>query len=179
MSKIYQLKITLKHIKPAIWRRIEVLPDIRLDELGQTILMAMGWYGGHLMCFEFDRTEYHFDHESVSDLGGKLMSKTRLDKCLSRESQKGLFTYDFGDNWEHEVLLEKIRAPEPGAQYPCCTAGKRNCPPEDCGGPWGYADILEALKDPDNPEYNEMLEWVGSDYDPEAFDLQGANERMR
>lgn len=179
MSKIYQIKITLNHIKPAIWRRIEVRPDIRLDELGETILMAMGWYGGHLMCFEFDGTEYHFDHESVSDLGGKLMSKARLDKCLSRENQKGLFTYDFGDNWEHEVLLEKILAPEPGAQYPRCTAGKRNCPPEDCGGPWGYSDILEALKDPDNPESNELLEWVGYDYDPEAFELEGTNERMR
>lgn len=177
--KTYRLKITLKHVKPPIWRRIETLSDTRLDHLAQTILHAMGWYGGHLMSFEIDGMEYHLDHESVYDLGGKLMRKTRLDKCLTAEKQKALFTYDFGDDWQHEILLEKILEPEPGATYPRCTAGAHHCPPEDCGGPWGYADILNALKDPDNPEHAELLEWVGEDFDPEAFSVEAVNERMR
>ncbi len=178
MSKIYQIKITLKRISPPIWRRIEVPSDIRLSQLAQIILGAMGWYGGHLMSFEIDGEEYQLDHESVRELGGILMSKARLDKCLSAPKEKGLFTYDFGDDWEHEVLLEKILDPEPGTIYPRCTAGKRHCPPEDCGGPWGYADILKALKDPENPENEELLEWVEEDFDPEAFDMEGVNGRM-
>lgn len=177
--KIYRLKITLKHIKPSIWRRIEVPSDVRLDDLAETILRVMGWHGGHLMCFEIDGTEYHLDHESVRDLGGKLMRNAKLDKCMTAEKQKAVFTYDFGDDWQHEILLEKISGPEPNATYPRCTDGKRNCPPEDCGGPGGYADILEALKDPDNPEYEELLEWVDEDYDPEAFSVEEVNERLR
>jgi len=178
MSKIYQLKITLKRISPAIWRRIEVSSDIKLDQLAQTILRVMGWHGGHLMSFEIGREEYQLDQESVRELGGVLMSKARLDKCLRIPKQKGLFTYDFGDDWEHDVLLEKILEAEEGIKYPRCTAGKRNCPPEDCGGHWGYADILKALKDPDNPENEELLDWVGEDFDPEEFDLERVNGRI-
>jgi len=178
MSKIYQLKITLKRISPAIWRRIEVSSEVKLDHLAQIILRVMGWHGGHLMSFEIGREEYQLDQESVRELGGVLMSKSRLDKCLRIPKQKGLFTYDFGDDWEHDVLLEKILDPEPGVTYPRCTAGKRNCPPEDCGGHWGYADILEALKDPDNPEHEELLDWVGGEFDPEAFEVEAVNGRI-
>ena len=89
-----------------------------------------------------------------------------------------LFTYDFGDNWEHTVLLEKILAPEPGTHYPRCISGKRNCPPEDCGGPWGYADLLEALANPKHPRHADMIEWTGGDHDPEEFDVEDANARL-
>lgn len=179
MTKIYQLKITLKHVKPPIWRRVQVPSDMKLSDLANTILHAMGWYGYHLMSFEVSGEEYFADKESVDQMGGKLMDKAKLSACLTTPKQKALFTYDFGDNWEHDVVLEQIIDPEPGAVYPRCTAGKRNCPPEDCGGPWGYEDILNALKDPDNPEYAERLEWLGDDYDPEEFDLEGVNGRMR
>ncbi len=175
MATIYQLKITLKRISPAIWRRIEVPTNINLDDLSRIILRAMGWYGGHLMSFEIGRNEFFGDKESAHEFGGILMSKARLDKYLTTTKQKAKFTYDFGDDWEHDVLLEKILDAEAGIKYPRCTAGKRHCPPEDCGGPWGYAGILEALKDPEKPENEELLEWVGDDFDPEAFDLEGVN----
>ncbi|MEQ1747061.1 MAG: plasmid pRiA4b ORF-3 family protein [Saprospiraceae bacterium] len=176
--KIYQLKITLKNISPTIWRRVEVQSDINLDDLSRVILNVMGWYGGHLMIFEIGRREFYFDKESAHQFDGILMSKARLNKYLTAPKDKAKFTYDFGDDWQHNVVLEKILDPEPGATYPRCTAGKRKCPPEDCGGPWAYAGILEALKDPDKTKNKELLEWVGDDYDPEAFSVEWANGRM-
>ena len=178
MNRIYQLKITLKHISPPIWRRIEVPADINLEILGRVILRAMGWHGGHLMSFEIGRNEFHLDHESLSDFGGILMNKARLNKYLTTPKQKGKFTYDFGDDWQHDILLEKVSDAEAGVKYPRCTAGKRNCPPEDCGGPWGYAGILEALKDPEKPENEELLEWVGEGFDPEEFSVEEVNGRL-
>jgi len=178
MNRIYQLKITLKRISPPIWRRVEVPADINLDDLSRIILRTMGWYGGHLMSFEIGRIEFFGDRESAYEMGGVLMSTARLDKYLIAPKQKGKFTYDFGDDWEHDVLLEKILDAEVGIKYPRCTAGKRACPPEDCGGPWGYAGILEALKDPENSENEELLEWVGEDFDPEEFEVEGVNGRL-
>jgi len=130
MSKIYQLKITLKRISPPIWRRIEVPSDTRLDDLSRVILRAMGWYGYHLMSFEHNREIYYGDRESELELEGRLMAKYTLNKLLRAPKDKLLFNYDFGDDWRHDVTLEKILDPEPGTKYPRCTAGKRNCPPE-------------------------------------------------
>lgn len=181
MSKVYQLKITLKEVKPPIWRRIEVPANTKLTDLKRQILRAMGWGGGHLSSFEFDREEYMDDTAFMSQelgLDGLPMSKTRLNQVLTAEKQKGIFCYDFGDGWEHVVLLEKILDAEKGVTYPRCTAGKRACPPDDCGGPWGYADFLEAIKDPKHPEHEDMLEWVGGAFDAEAFDLERVNEGL-
>ncbi|MCF8245164.1 MAG: plasmid pRiA4b ORF-3 family protein [Saprospiraceae bacterium] len=182
MSKIYQLKITLKEVKPPVWRRLEVPADLKLDKLEAIILTAMDWGGGHLTSFEFDREEYVNDTAFMFeelDMEGLPMSKTRLQKVLTAEKQKGLFTYDFGDDWRHEVLLEKILESEKGVKYPRCTAGKRACPPDDCGGPWGYPDFLKAINDPKHPEHEEMLDWIGGEFDAEAFDLEGVNGRLR
>jgi len=178
MAKIYQIKISLKGITPPIWRRIEVSSDIDLEQFANNLIDAMGWHGSHLMCFEIGGEEYFRDEESVHDLGGKLMHKTKLNKCLSTPKQKIRFAYDFGDDWQHDVVLEKILEVSPGVQYPRCTGGKRHCPPEDCGGVWGYQEILEALKDPENPEHKELLEWVGEGFDAEGFEVGVGSERM-
>jgi hypothetical protein len=95
------------------------------------------------------------------------------------EKDRFTYTYDFGDGWEHEVLVEKILPPEPGAHYPRCLKGKGACPPEDVGGVYGYADFLEAIQDPNHPEHDEYLEWIGGEFDPDAFDLEGLNEELR
>ncbi|MDZ4681161.1 MAG: plasmid pRiA4b ORF-3 family protein [Saprospiraceae bacterium] len=179
MSKIYQLKITLKGVKPPVWRRVEVPAGIKLSELNTIIQDAMGWIGYHLHNFEIWGMEFFPDKESIDDFGGILTSKAKLDKYLIAVGQKGRYAYDFGDDWQHEILLEKILDSEKGIAYPRCMAGKRACPPEDCGGTWGYANLLEALKDPKHPEHKDMMEWMGGAFDPEAFDLEGVNERMR
>ena len=178
MSKIYQLKITLKAVKPPIWRRLELPANLKLNDFYKILMHTMPWGGYHLWCFEANGQEYMGDEESAEEMGTLLASKYKLSQFLSKEGEKGLFTYDFGDNWEHEILLEKIIFPEPGVAYPRCTAGKRNCPPDDCGGPWGYPDFLQAISDPAHPEHEDMLEWIGGEFDPEEFDLEKVNQRL-
>jgi hypothetical protein len=90
-----------------------------------------------------------------------------------------VYEYDFGDGWEHGIQLEKIVGPEPGVHYPRCLAGRRACPPEDCGGVWGYAELLEILADPRHPEHAERLEWLGGPIDPEAFDPDEVNNLLK
>ena len=178
MGKIYQLKITLEEVKPPVWRRVEVPADIKLDQLQRVILHVMGWGGGHLSSFEIAGEEFFDDEESVEDFGGTLTSKAKLNKYLTTAGQKGLFTYDFGDDWRHEILLEKILPAEKAVEYPRCTAGKRACPPDDCGGPYGYMGFLEAINNPEHPEHEEMLEWIGWVFDAEEFDLGEVNEGL-
>ena len=95
------------------------------------------------------------------------------------EKYKFSYEYDFGDNWQHTVLVEKILPEEKGKHYPNCSKGKRACAPEDVGGAWGYVDFLEALQDAKHPDHEDMLEWVGGEFDPEEFDIKYVNERLR
>ena len=131
------------------------------------------------MSFDIGRESFFADKESALGLHGSLMRDARLNKHLETPKQKIRFTYDFGDNWQHDVLLEKILDPEPGTRYPRCTNGKRNCPPEDCGGVWGYAGFLEAISDPKHAEHEDMLDWIGGEFDSEEFDLEEVDRRMR
>ncbi len=162
---IYQIKITLKDVKPPIWRRIQVKSDITLHSLHRTIQTVMGWEDGHL---------HKFDIRAPSS-----EPKVRLNQLNLVEKQKFLYVYDFGDNWEHTILLEKILPIDEKTQYPICLAGERSGPPEDCGGPWGYMDLLDVLDDPNDPEYEERVEWIGEDFDPELFDIEKINKRLK
>jgi hypothetical protein len=90
-----------------------------------------------------------------------------------------IYEYDFGDGWEHEILLEKVLRPDPAVQYPRCLGGARACPPEDCGGAGGYADFLQAISDPDHEEHDEYLDWIGGEFDPEEFELDEVDAGLR
>jgi hypothetical protein len=177
-DRVYQLKITLKDSKPPIWRRVEVADDITLARLHRIIQVAMGWTDSHLHLFSLGRTDYGVPHP---DDGGETRDERRykLNQLLTAPKQKLSYEYDFGDSWTHEVLLEQVREPEPGATYPRCITGKRACPPEDCGGVWGYAEFVEAIADPEHPEHDELLEWVGGEFDPAAFDVAAVNAELR
>ncbi len=177
-SRVYQLKITLKDSKPPIWRRVEVADDITLARLHHIIQAAMGWTDSHMHMFSLGRVSYGVpDPGYVEDVHDE--RRVKLNQVLTAPKQQLSYEYDFGDSWTHEVLLEKVLAPEPGVSYPRCTAGKRACPPEDCGGVWGYADFLEAIADPEHERHEELLEWVGSEFDPEQFDVAEANAALR
>jgi hypothetical protein len=102
----------------------------------------------------------------------------RLDQIAPGAKSKFVYEYDFGDSWEHVVLVEKVSPPEAGQRYPLCVKGKRACPPEDVGGVWGYAYFLEALQDPGHERHEDYREWVGEEFDPEAFDLDEVNEAL-
>jgi hypothetical protein len=175
---VYQLKVTLKGTKPPIWRRIQVTGDTSLLKLHQILQIAMGWYDSHLHQFIVWGTYYGIPDP---DFPYEIKSETRakLSQVVAQEKDKFTYEYDFGDSWEHEIVVEKILQPETGTHYPVCLAGKRACPPEDCGGVWGYADLLEAIRDPEHPEHDEWCEWVGDEFDPNEFDLEEVNHELK
>ncbi len=174
---IYQIKITLRHIRPPVWRRILIPPDMKLPRLHDVLQIVMGWTDSHLHAFRKGDTQYGVPE---GDFPGMYRNERniQLDQ-LAGVGGKIIYEYDFGDGWEHEILIEKSLPAEKGQRYPVCIAGKRACPPEDCGGPWGYENLLEALRDPRNKEHDEMLEWIGGKYDAEAFDLEEVNAGLR
>ena len=179
-SKIYQLKMTLKYIRPPIWRRMEVPAEVTLAELHLILQVAMGWTNSHLHQFKVGKMYYGEPSiDEFSELNLKDESKARLQKVLSKPKQKMIYEYDFGDGWKHDLVLEKILQPSPGVRYPRCLAGARACPPEDCGGVHGYANFLEAISDPEHEEHDEYLDWIGGEFDPENFDVAKFDKALK
>ncbi|MCG2711387.1 MAG: hypothetical protein L6416_03575, partial [Candidatus Omnitrophica bacterium] len=168
LNCIYQIKITLENIKPAIWRRILVKADINLFTLHVILQEVMGWEGSHLHHF-FINGEYYGRPDPEFDISAEKINekKVKLKNALKQEKQKFEYEYDFGDGWRHEIIVEKILPLEKGKYYPVCVDGARACPPEDCGGVPGYADFLMAIKHPNHARHEEMLEWIGGSFDPE------------
>ena len=176
-KQIYQFKVTLRGIRPPIWRGFQVTDHLTFYQLHRVLQEVMGWYDGHLHAFDlngFQITDAETLAEGWND--GEDERKATVKKHVHRKGQKFRYEYDFGDSWDHEVLLEKVLPVEADAHYPRCLKGKRACPPEDCGGIWGYEDLLKILADKKHPEYDTYFEWVGGELDPEAFDLEEINE---
>jgi hypothetical protein len=179
-DEIYQLKVTLQGIRPPIWRRVQV-PDCTLGDLHDLIQVAMGWESGHLHQFEIDGVHYGPQEDDPWVPGGDMKVEDEASFLLSqvlRGTKKFHYEYDFGDGWQHDVLFEKVVGREAGTKYPRCVAGKRACPPEDVGGPWGYADFLAAIADPKHDRHEEQLEWIGGKFDPEAFSTEEVNQDL-
>jgi hypothetical protein len=177
-GSICQIKVTLKGTEPPIWRRFQVGNDISLYKLHNILQVVMGWEGYHLYRFGVGGVDFgEPDPEFGDDM--KSASAAKLNQLVRGEKTKFIYEYDFGDSWEHEILIEKILPPEEGVRYPVCLDGKRACPPEDCGGVWGYADLLETIQNPESEEYEEMMEWLGGEFDPEAFDLEAINQSLK
>jgi hypothetical protein len=143
-----------------------------LGDLHRAIQAVMGWQDSHLHVFTIGDESYG-DRHSVDDVADE--NRVTLNGLLRSPVVRFGYTYDFGDNWEHTVAFEKSEAAIEGVSYPVCIAGKRNCPPEDCGGVWGYEELLAILADPTHPEHAEQIDWIGEEFDPVAFDLELAN----
>jgi hypothetical protein len=180
---VYRLKVALLDSRPPVWRRVEV-HDCTLDELHEYVQTAMGWTNSHLHHFRVGKTLYG-DPELMADnfveLGYEDSTATKLSDIVPAGGKtfRFVYEYDFGDSWDHEVVVEKRVPAEAGVKYPVCVDGKRACPPEDVGGVWGYADFLEAIRNPSHGEHEDMLEWVGGQFDPDEFDPATATRRMR
>jgi len=178
---IVQFKITLLDTKPAIWRRIQV-PDGPLAMLHECIQAAFGWWNYHLHQFVIDGVQFGPSFPDDFDFGlemedeGQVLISDLLPKSGKRT--RWWYEYDFGDDWRHEVLFEGYPPLEKGQKYPVCLDGARACPPEDVGGPWGYAEYLEAMADPKHEQHDDFMEWRGP-FDPEAFDARKATKQMR
>lgn len=170
LRSIYQLKISLKGVRPTIWRRLEVSSVMKLEDLHIVLQVCMGWFNSHLYEFISDLNRYGVPEEAGL-IGIKDASNYRIDEVMTKEKDTMLYLYDYGDTWEHVLELEKIIPFEIGRQLPVCLAGECACPPEDVGGPSGYYYFLEAIGDSSHPEYEEMRHWVFSDFDKEDFDL--------
>ena len=181
-ATVYRFKITLKDAEPAIWRRIET-KDVTLESLHELIQTAMGWTNSHLHQFEIADTRYtdpRFMMDDFDDFGAIDYSGMRVSDLVSEHGAKLRlgYEYDFGDGWQHEVVLEKVTESEPGTRYPRCIAGERACPPEDVGGVYGFADYVEAITNPNHSEHDDFLEWNGP-FDPKEFDVTQATRRMK
>ena len=177
--EIYQIKVTLCDSRPPIWRRIQVRSDITFANLHSILQRVMGWENAHLHQFIIRGELY-----GAPDRGPGEPRKTKderkhtLSELVAGTGGKFAYTYDFGDNWEHILEIEKTLPMEEGVRYPRCLAGARACPPEDVGGIPGYESFLQALNDPNHPEHDDLLEWIGGTFDPEAFDITVTNQKL-
>jgi Plasmid pRiA4b ORF-3-like protein len=172
---IARLKITTLRGQAVVLRRIEVPLDIRLDRLHLTIQAALGWTNSHLYEIRAGDVGWSTLYPEADWPEDFLEArKARLDKVIEDVATKTLrYIYDFGDGWEHTIKVEQLTRPEPGALYPRLIVATGRCPPEDCGGPWGYAEFLDAIRDPVHERHAELKEWIGCDFDPDHVDSQG------
>jgi len=181
-ERVYQLKVTLRRIRPPIWRRLQVRGDTTLGQLNRYLQVAMGWWNSHLHLFRIGRTECR-QPDPEEDMFWEIKAQDEnaavLEEVVRAAKARFRYVYDFGDHWEHEIVVEKILPLADGVRYPVCLAGQRACPPEDCGGPVGYGELLQALGDPDHPEHDSWTEWVGGTFDAEELDLDELNRRLR
>jgi hypothetical protein len=172
---ILSLKVTLRNTKPPIWRRILMPGSMTLADLHVAIQIAMGWGDCHLHHFDLDGKLFG-DPDTTDDVADE--GHLTLNAMVKSGVNRFAYTYDFGDDWEHAILIEKAPPASDAKAYPACVGGKRNGPPEDCGGPWGYAELLDILADPARPEHEEQLRWVGGEFDPEAFSVAAADAML-
>lgn len=178
-EKVYQFHISLKYSKPKIWRRFLVTENITLARLHDIIQEVMGWDDDHLHEFDFGEKSYGVP-DDFWDNGREDEKKVKLADLKLTEKQKFEYVYDFGDNWEHIIKVEKILPFDATVKYPKCLDGKFACPPEDCGSLWGYDELVELSKKPKedlDEEELERLEWLG-DYDPEHFSADEINAAL-
>ncbi|HJQ51397.1 MAG TPA: plasmid pRiA4b ORF-3 family protein [Gaiellaceae bacterium] len=180
---VLQLKVSLVGASdPPVWRRVLVPARMRLDRLHDVIQAAMGWEDYHLHAFTAGDVDYgppDPDGPPDPELGHRDERRTAVGDVIGERRDRMRYVYDFGDHWRHDVVVEKVLTAEPGSRYPSCLTGKGRCPPEDCGGVWGYAELRETLADPTHEDHAQMLEWLGietaAQFDPHAFHADEVN----
>ncbi|WP_020062178.1 plasmid pRiA4b ORF-3 family protein [Bacillus sp. 123MFChir2] len=174
---IYQFKVTLKGVRPPIWRRFLIDNQVTFEDLHIIIQVVMGWENYHLYNFDTKDARVEISDDSFEFFPSSKeiydVEETQIGELITEEKQKCLYTYDFGDDWEHELVLEKILPIDEEMVVPTCLKGKRACPPEDCGGVYMYNEIQAALKGEGELD-EETREWLG-EFDSEEFDLEFIN----
>jgi hypothetical protein len=178
---IYRIKVTLLDTHPPIWRRLLVPASMTLGQLDGVLQVAMGWDGSHPHEFRIGQQRFG-EQDPMEGFSGwqevAAEDMAPLFNVLGGAGAKAVYTYDFGDSWKHRIAVEKVLPPEAGQEYPVCVAGKRHGPPDDCGGVWGYYEMLCAIGDPEHRQHGKALNWLGADYDPEAFSVDAVNREF-
>jgi hypothetical protein len=177
---IVQIKVKLLGVtKPPVWRRLQLPAGTRLDHLHDIIVAAFGWQGYHMHVFTSGPEEFGLPDP---ELGFTDERRVSLGELIGGIGDRLRYTYDFGDDWEHEIVVEDLLDADPDTRYPVLVAAKGACPPEDCGGPWGYADLKEILADPSHEQHQEMLDWLGlenpSEFDPNTIAADQIKEEV-
>lgn len=177
---IYRVHVSLQRIEPSIWRRIELSSQTTLKQLHRILQITMGWENYHLHEYIVDGRRYGTP-DPAYDGTGEIIRETgvSLATVLPQPGAEILYVYDFGDYWQHDLQLEAVFLAESGIKYPRVLDGARSCPPEDCGGARGYADLLEILLDPTHEEFEHMREWAGPRFNAEGFSVNASNERLQ
>jgi len=173
---VYQLKVTLLHSQPPIWRRFQVENAVTFERMHRILQVVMGWTDSHLHGFRIPQPGQRDAPRRFLPIEDADEKNTRLADLLHRPKARVVYEYDFGDGWEHEIVLEDV-VPRSSAtrRYPIVLSGQGACPPDDVGGISGYYHFLEAIKDPKHPDHEDMVEWGGEDFDPTRFDVQAVN----
>ena len=180
--QIFQIQITLNNTKPKIWRRTLIYSDTLLSDFHKIIQTTMGWTNAHMHCFDVGRKQYspkYPEDDSWNEEYQVDYTKMKVNDLIQQERDKMVYEYDFGDGWRHEILIEKILPVDKKMEYPLCLAGKMHCPPEDCGGAWGYAELLKIINDPDHKEYDSIMKWLGGEFDPADFSTEDVNAMLK
>ena len=176
-APVLQLRVDLRGSKPPIWRRLQVPGDIALRELHTLLQVAFDWHSTHMYAFD---TAYGQFGIPDPELGLRSDTKVTLEQVAAGPGTKLTYTYDFGDDWEHVIAVEGTVPREDASIYPRCVGGRQKAPPEDCGGIWGYLELLEILDNPAHEEHEDRLEWLGIDrpdqHDPAHFDTDEVND---
>lgn len=170
---VFGLRITLEEVTPTVWRRLLVPGTIRLAKLHDVFQSAMGWTNSHLHRFTIGGESFgmHVDDYPEDEVDEMEVSVLQA----IGEHRRFSYEYDFGDSWDHEVVVEEHARLPHGLKHAVCLDGQNACPPEDCGGVGGYAELLEAVADPTHEEHDNLLDWVGGAFDPALFDLAAVN----
>lgn len=178
--RTYQLRVALSGAKPPIWRRFLVSPTLRLSELHDVLQVVMGWEDCHLHAFRQGERYYAPPDPWGGGFGPASVDtrKVRVGQLLRRPKDWIAYVYDFGDSWRHRVTLQKVLPFDPEIRLPVCISGKRACPPEDCGGLWGYYEMLEALGNPGHERHEDMVDWIGG-FNADDFLLDRVNALLR
>ncbi len=179
---IARLKITLTDVLPAVVRRIEVPLAMPLADLHLVIQAVMPWWNYHLYEFQAKRHRYGVPDAEADWHGPSLVvpaaESTLTDLLAAAGGTPVKYLYDFGDDWEHTIVVEQIGDPEPGLAYPRLVEASGRCPPEDVGGPWGYETYLEAIGDPAHEAHRDMVAWRGPGFDPSVVDMPEIEKRL-
>jgi hypothetical protein len=178
-ERFARIRVSLKEIEPEIWRRLDVPLGMSLKGLHDTIQAAMAWQDCHLFEFRIGNRIYGIP-EPLEDGDRKVLDAklVKLETLVANDVTELDYVYDFGDDWDHLVTIESVGPAEPGLELPRFIDGARRAPPEDCGGPYGYADFVEAITRKRHPRHRELTEWYGGPFDPESFDQAAIRRRL-
>ncbi len=179
VATLLQLRIELDGVRPSVWRVIQVPESIHMDRLHRVIQIAMGWEDCHLHEFVIGNVRYGTPDPAFDDPGSVTAEKgVPLAKALGGE-RRFLYTYDFGDGWEHTLTVEERGVASDAPAEVRCLSGENACPPEDVGGHPGYEDFLRAIADPGHDQHQDMLDWCRGGFDAERLDLGSVNRKLK